>query len=66
MQLELTREEGHATLQLINGKAGLGHWSELLPLPRDLLILVRRAGEEERQGKMLTPELPEGAVRAQP
>ena len=52
--------------KLLNSKAGSGHWSELLPLPRDLLILVRRAGEEERQGKMLTPELPEGAVRAQP
>ena len=64
VQLELAREEGHATLQLLNGKAGSGHWSELLPLPRDMLILVRRAAEEERQGRMLHPELAEGAVRA--
>ena len=64
VQLDLAREEGRATLQLLNGKAGSGHWSELLPLPRDLLLMVRRAGEEERQGRVLRPELPEGAVRA--
>ena len=64
VQLDLAREEGRATLQLLNGKAGSGHWSELLPLPRDLLLLVRRTGEDERQGKVLRPELPEGAVRA--
>ena len=64
VQLELAREEGRATLHLLNGKSGSGHWSELLPLPRELLILVRRAGEDERQGKALCPELPERAVRA--
>ena len=33
VQLQLEREEGRATLHLLNGKSGTGHWSEQLPLP---------------------------------
>ena len=64
VQLELSREEGRATLHLTNAKSGTGHWSEQLALPRDLLILVRRAGEDEKSGRALTPEVPEKALRA--
>ena len=64
VQLELAREEGRATLHLTNAKSGTGHWSEQLALPRELLVLVRRAGEDEKAGRALVPEVAEKAVRA--
>ncbi len=65
VQLELIREEGQVMLHLVNGQSGTGHWSERLPLPRDLLVFVRLSGDDERHGKPLRPEsMQEKAARA--
>ena len=53
---------GNLTVGAVYGKTGTGHWSEHLPLPSDLLILLRRTGEDERQGKALRPDIPAADV----
>ena len=56
VELALSREYAQASVTLINAKAGSGHWSEALALPKDLFINVKLAND---------PNFVLGSLRAQ-
>ncbi|KAL1508415.1 hypothetical protein AB1Y20_004524 [Prymnesium parvum] len=47
VEMALTREHGQASVLLVNSKARSGHWSELLPLPKDMLLCVKLASNPD-------------------
>ena len=56
VQLQLARQLATAEVHVHNAKAGTGHWSEWLPLPRELLLTARLQGEDERKFVQVAPE----------